>query len=410
MLLPFEPAPRDVAGDAYLGEIPSGEISDPLFFACELVERYVTDLALDIGHRLDLAPHLAEGIGVDELIDRLGLARRERAAIVWLLDRLAEKGELEVERDGGDGRDGGDRGDGESRYRAKGGLRAAELADLRAIGLELDRGIAPTLALLDAAAEAFPAVVAGRVTGEQALFSGARMQLWLDYFHNGNSIYALNNRFAAIAAANRLPDRGGLKILEVGAGAGSAAEALLDELERRGRLDRVAEYRLTEPNAFLRRRAARTLASRFPGIALVDQAFDLDLPAEAQGLSAGSFDLVLAVNVLHIARDLRAALTGLRDLLRPGGWLVAGECLRLLPGQTIAIELVFQQLRSFTEVELDGELRPGHGFLKPENWRRAFAAAGFEDFVVVPELERIRDHYERFFTGAICGRRPADPS
>ena len=79
-------------------------------------------------------------------------------------------------------------------------------------------------------------------------------------------------------------------------------------------------------------------------------------------------------------------------------------------GQTIAIELVFQQLRSFTRVELDPELRPGHGFLSPADWRRAFAAAGFDDFLVAPDLERIRDHYARFFTGAVCGRRPAAPS
>jgi hypothetical protein len=25
----------------------------------------------------------------------------------------------------------------------------------------------------------------------------------------------------------------------------------------------------------------------------------------------------------------------------------------------------------------------------------------------VPDLERIRDHYSRFFTGAICGQSPA---
>ena len=400
MLLPFEPAPRDSGADAHMGEIPLDAISDPLFVACELVERYVTDLALDVARRLELAPLLAEGIGVDELVARRGLSPGERPAIAWLLARLAEKGEIGVENGA----------DGAPRYRLRGALRGADLAELRAIGLELEPGIAPTLAVLDAAAEAFPAVASGRMTGEQALFSGARMQLWLDYFDNRNAIYALNNRFAAVAAANRLPERGPVRILEVGAGAGSAAEALLEELENRGRLGDVAEYRLTEPNAFLRRRAVRALSARFPGLALAEQAFDIDRPAEEQGLDASGFDLVLAVNVLHIARDLRAALAGLRAPLRPGGWLVAGECLRLLPGQTIAIELVFQQLRSFTRVELDADFRPAHGFLSPESWRRAFAAGGFEELAVAPDLERIRDHYERFFTGAICGRRAAERS
>ena len=33
MLRPFEPAPRDHAADAYMGEIPLDVISDPLFLA-----------------------------------------------------------------------------------------------------------------------------------------------------------------------------------------------------------------------------------------------------------------------------------------------------------------------------------------------------------------------------------------
>jgi SAM-dependent methyltransferase len=152
----------------------------------------------------------------------------------------------------------------------------------------------------------------------------------------------------------------------------------------------------------------RHLSSRFPGLALTEQAFDLDQPAAAQGLLPASFDVVLAVNVLHIARDLRAALGSVRELLVPGGWLVAGECIRLLPGQTIAIELIFQQLRSFTHVELDPELRPEHGFLTPELWRRALAATGYDGFFLVPDIERIRDHYARFFTSALCGRRPTE--
>ena len=195
------------------------------------------------------------------------------------------------------------------------------------------------------------------------------MQLWTEYFHNGNPIYAVNNRMAAIAAANRLPVESGLRILEVGAGAGSAAEALLDELRHRGRLGEIADYRLTEPNPMLRRRAIRTLAARYPGLALTDQAYDIDLAPAGQGLSEAGFHLVFAVNVLHIAQDLRASLDWLRSLLVPGGWLIGGECQRLFPQQTIPIELIFEQLSSFTQVKLDREVRSSHGFLTPEQWR-----------------------------------------
>lgn len=378
-----------------MGEVPLAVLSTRLYEAGEFVERYASDLALELAHRLRLDEAIDRGKTLPEIRRAAGFVMEEDAALSWLLRRLAEAGHLEADESAG-----------ERRYSMPGPLRTAEVALLRPLGLDLDPSLRPTLAILDAAAETLPGVLAGTATGEQALFSGARMQLWLDYFHNGNPTYALNNRLAAIAAANRLRPGPGLRILEVGAGAGSAAEALLDELAGRGRLADVAEYRLTEPNPLLRRRATRSLATRFPGLALQDQSFDVDLDPAVQGLGAESFDAVLAVNVLHIARDLRAALASVHSLLEPGGWLVVGECLRLFPGQTIAVELVFQQLRSFTRVELDPEVRPAHGFLSPEAWRGALTATGFNEIAVVPDLERIRHYYAHFFTGAICGRRP----
>ncbi len=413
MLVPFLPPPRDPAVDDLLGEIPSDLFSERLYQSCELVERYVSDWAVAIGERLGLEPELATGATARELLRARGYPAGESPALAWLLARLAAAGHLEETAAAAEA-------DGPS-YRLARALPVPELAELRALGLAIDPAIAPTLAILDAAGEAFPKVLAGALTGEQALFTSARMPLWTEYFHNANPIYALNNHIAAIAAANRLPaiaaaDRvpagGGRRILEIGAGAGSAAEALLDELQRRGRLDEIAEYRLTEPNPMLRRRASRALAARYPGLALADQAYDIDLAPAAQGLPEASFDLVFAVNVLHIARDLRASLEWLRSLLVPHGWLVGGECQRLFPGQTIPIELIFEQLASFTNVALDPEVRTSHGFLTPEQWQSAFAATGFTAVADVPDLARIREHYPRFFSGALCARRPAtdDPS
>ncbi len=402
MLVPFLPPPRPSAADDLLGEIPRHLFSDRLYETCELVERYVSDWVVAIAQQLELEPELERGTSVEEILATHHFAAEERPAVAWLLARLAEAGHL-------------DRSPASPpRFRLTRAFPTPELAELRALGLAIDPAIAPTLTILDAAGEAFPKVLTGAATGEQALFSGARMQLWLDYFHNANPIYALNNRFAAIAAANRLragteagahAGIGGLRILEVGAGAGSAAEALLDELRDRGRLEEVAEYRLTEPNPMLRRRASRTLAKRYPGLPLTDQAYDIDHPPAGQGLPEAGFDLVFAVNVLHIARNLRASLQWLGSLLAPGGWLVAGECQRLFSQQTIPIELIFEQLRSFTQVELEPGVRSAHGFLTPEQWRQALAATGFADVVSVPELVQIREHYARFFSGALCARR-----
>jgi SAM-dependent methyltransferase len=391
MRRPFDPPPRDTRVNDQLGEIPDELFDDLLYLCCELVDRYSLDHAYDLALALGVERALAGGASADAVAQRLGTAPGFRSALGWLLDRLATDGALEIEPGP------------PPRYRLARGLATGEVAELRTIGLALDPEIHRTLDLLDAAAAAWPAVASGRSTGEQELFAMGHIGLWIAYFHNANASYGISNRIAAIAAVNRLRPGGGLRLLEVGAGAGSAAEALLEELERRGRLADLERYDVTEPSPFFRRRAERELKARFRGAPLRFAAADVDLPLETQGLE-GPYDLVLGVNVLHVARDLGAALRRIRAALAPDGWLVAGECLRLFPGQAVPAELVFQLFKSFIEVETDPELRPDNGFLEPRHWRLALGRAGFVDVGVVPDLERIRLVYPRFFSGAMVGR------
>ncbi len=393
MLVPFDPGPLPRGLVAWLGEIPESTFDQQVYACCELVERYATDLALDLIHRLELEPALRLGAEVETLLAERRYESTFRPALVTLLDRLVEAGELT--------RDAGTR-----RYAAPRPLRPAELEALRDVAARLDSRLADTLALFDAAADAYPAVAQGGTTGEKELLSPGRIGLWLAYFSNRNPVYALNNRLAAIVAARRLRSGPDLRVLEVGAGAASATFALLEEIERVHALSDLARFDFTEPSPFLRRRGERELRERYPALTLRSRALDIDLPLAAQDAAPRSYDLVCGVNVLHVARDLGRTLAALRETLVPGGWLVVGECLRLFPGQTVAADLIFQIFRGFVDVELDADLRPAHGFLEPATWRRALAAAGFDAVEVVPDLDRIRDRYPRFFTGVVCGRRP----
>jgi SAM-dependent methyltransferase len=195
--------------------------------------------------------------------------------------------------------------------------------------------------------------------------------------------------------------------LEVGAGAGSGTEALLRCLEEGGFLSRIERYLVTEPNAFFRRRAQRDLTSRYPGVPLDWGTLNLDLPWRDQGVMAGEFDLVYAVNVLHVSKDLLFSLSEARSSLTNDGWLVIGECLRPYANQPIYPELMFQNLESFTNVRTHPDFRPSPGFLTADQWRRAFARAGLVRVEVAPDIEKIRDICPHFFTGAICGRKAA---
>jgi SAM-dependent methyltransferase len=390
---PFKVEPSDPRLAEYLKEYPSPVFSEKLYQSIELLERYSVELAIDLARRLNVVDHLSQWRSVDDLCGLLSFQPSFKFALQWILERLVEIDSVEA------------RTDGNTRlYHLRTTPRQPDLNSLRAAGLQIDPANAATLDLLDHAASLYPAVANGEQSGDRNLLGPQGVPLWLNYFHNDNLTYAVNNWVGAALAAERISGRRTLRILEVGAGPGSASEILLRVLDERGLLPRIERYLVTEPNAFFLRCGQRKLARQYPALPLDWGALNLDSPWDSQGIKPDEFHLVYAVNVMHISKDLVFSLNEARRALTGDGWLVIGECLRPYFNQPIYPELMFQILESFTNVRTDPELRPNPGFLTAEHWRRAFTRAGFQRAEVAPNIDRIREIYPHFFTGAICGQ------
>ena len=390
----FRVRPSDPRLAHWLKGYPSSVFSERLYQSIELMERYSIDLAIDLLRRLDVMDQLGEWRSANELCQVLSFQSGFRFALGWILERLVETGCVEA-RANGDTRS----------YQLRRAPWKPDLERLRAVGLNIDPANAASLDLLDHAASLYPAVASGEQSGDHSLFGPQGIPLWLKYFDNDNLTYAVNNWVSAILAADRLSTQPRLRILELGAGAGSASETLVRWFDQCGLLPQIERYLITEPNAFFRRRAQRELAKQYPGLALEWAALDLNLPWDAQGVASSEFNLVYAVNVLHVSKNLLFSLNQARSALTGDGWLVIGECLRPYVNQPIYPELMFQILESFTEVQTDPEIRPNPGFLTADHWRRAFTRAGFEHAEVAPDIDSIRQIYPHFFTGAICGQK-----
>jgi len=387
-------APADPRLEEWLKSYPPEVYGDRLYQSIEMMERYSIELAIDLLRQLNVLDQLDDWRSPEELCRALTFQPRFSSALRWLLERLVETECIEAQSDG----------NGERSYRLRQRPWIAELARIRARAMEIDAGNAATLDLLDHAASIYPAVARGEQTGEQGLFGPKGIGLWLSYFHNSNPTYAVNNWVGAMVAGDRLCSRPRLRILEVGAGAGSGSETLLQVFEKRGLLPGIERYLITEPNAFFRRRAQRELTSRYTNVPLEWGTLDLNLPWRDQIVPDAEFDLVYAVNVLHVSKDLLFSLAQAASVLTKEGWLILGECIRPYANQPIYPELMFQNLESFIDVRTDPEVRPRPGFLTPEQWRGAFARAGFARAEVVPHIEKLRDIYPHFFTCAISGQ------
>src|SRR6476659_6647755 len=400
----FETGLSDPRLAACLKKFPTAIFSERLYQSIELMERYSIELAIDLLGRLNLAEQLGRWRSADELCGVFGFQPRFRLPLDWILTRLVETGCVDVESDSGN-----------RSYRLQKMPWQPDLGCLRTLALNIDPRNAATLDLLDHAARLYEIVATGEKSGDQNMLGPQGVPLWLNYFNNDNLTYAVNNWVGAAAAADRLSSQPTLRVLEIGAGTGSATEILLTLFGERELLPRLERYVVTEPNAYFRRCNQRKLAAQYPNLPLQWTTVDLDLPWSKQGIAPGEFDLVYAVNVMHISKNLLFSLNEARLALAAGGWLVIGECVRPYDNQPIYPELMFQILDSFTNVQTDAEVRPNPGFLTAEQWRRAFSRAGFQHAKVSTAIDRIREIYPHFFTAAICGQNsetandPASP-
>ena len=126
------------------------------------------------------------------------------------------------------------------------------------------------------------------------------------------------------AMAHKNPN---LKVLEIGAGTGATTIPILETLSHHGEQEagssRFSQYMYTDISPSFFEKAQETFKDHLDRMAfkVLDVEFD---PAE-QGFEAGSYDLVIASNVIHATKDLNVTLTNTRRLLRPGGKLLLFE-------------------------------------------------------------------------------------
>ncbi|MDE0229293.1 MAG: polyketide synthase dehydratase domain-containing protein, partial [Spirochaetaceae bacterium] len=241
---------------------------------------------------------------------------------------------------------------------------------------------------------ALPDVLRGNADPLTLLFSSGEPSA-ADLYRKAPVARAANRMLAdAIAALLRgLPEGRRLRVIEVGAGTGSATAAVLPELPA-GRYD----YTYTDISAGF---FAEAEASFGGGEAAIEyRVLDIEHDPVAQGFDAHGYDLVIASNVLHATRYLHETLAHCRALLAPSGQLVALENLR---GQGW-LDLTFGQLDGWWRFADD--YRPHHALASPEVWRRALGDSGFTDAAVlgVPRSDAV----EQPDRGVIVAQGPAE--
>jgi amino acid adenylation domain-containing protein len=212
-----------------------------------------------------------------------------------------------------------------------------------------------------------PALLTGRADPLGLLFDSGREEETQGVYQDGDSTAELNGLIGAIvadAAQNRSAKRK-LRILEVGAGTGATTAHVLPRL-----LGVEVEYVFTDISQHFLKRARE----RFQGQAGLDyQLLDIGADPESQAAEGGSFDIVIAVNVLHATPDLARTVQNLNHYLRDGGLLIFKE----LTEPQAWVDLSFGLTPgwwSFT----DSDLRRDGPLLTAPQWLDLLSRNGFE--------------------------------
>ncbi|MEU3875304.1 SDR family NAD(P)-dependent oxidoreductase [Streptomyces sp. NPDC029704] len=168
-----------------------------------------------------------------------------------------------------------------------------------------------------------------------------------------------------------------LHILEAGAGTGGTTAAVLPVLppER-------THYLFTDASPLPFPRAQARFAAHDH---VRYRTFDLDHDPEEQDLTPGGFDLVIAANALHTAKDLTAALRRVHRLLAPGGRLLAVEL-----HDAVLVAPLFGTMESFWSFT-DRDLRPTTLMPPARRWPRLLTQCGFTDVLRADDGHPARD-------------------
>ena len=234
--------------------------------------------------------------------------------------------------------------------------------------------LGPYTHLLWVCLKAYPDILRGERSATDVLFPDSSMALVEEiYKGNANADY-FNHivvQFVRWYVEDRLPklsptDK--INMIEVGAGTGGTSALILDAIHAYG--DRV-HYAYTDVSQSFINHGKKRFGSRYSFMDF--KKLDVETDVASQGFTPGSFDLILAANVIHATRNIQHTLRTIKPLLKTNGCLILNEATAVVDFTT----LTFGLLEGWWLFEDEDVRIPGSPLVAPRMWRHVLAAEGF---------------------------------
>lgn len=232
------------------------------------------------------------------------------------------------------------------------------------------------ISLMRLCGESLPGLLRGETSAASVLFGAEGSSLIARFYREvpGSLFYGQLLAETVARLVDKHDSARPVRILEVGGGTGGSTAHLLTALPK----ERY-EYVFTDVSPRFITEAAREFGAT-AGFQV--KLFDAESDPAPQGFALGSFDVVIAANVVHGTRELKRTLANLRMLLAPRGDLVLLELTR----RRRWIDIILGITDGWWKFR-DNDLRTDHPLLSRQQWMSLLRSNGFDQVQTVADDE-----------------------
>ncbi|WP_299608349.1 SDR family NAD(P)-dependent oxidoreductase [uncultured Aquimarina sp.] len=243
-------------------------------------------------------------------------------------------------------------------------------------------GYKPHKRLVDQCITYFDKVLRGEIAATDIVFPNGSSEYVSEVYKDNNQADYFNNLIAdsivktVSERIKKIKKGEKINILEVGAGTGGTSQVVFDRLQPYAQF---LNYVYTDISKSFLLQAESNFQHKAPYMSTA--IFDIEKPASSQNIPLGSFDIVIAANVVHATKNIKNTLHNIKAVLKKHGLLFLNE----LKGNELFTTLTFGLLDGWWLFE-DEEIREkGSPGLSPDNWLFVLESIGFMDTSIYPE-------------------------
>ncbi|MEU5417941.1 SDR family NAD(P)-dependent oxidoreductase [Streptomyces sp. NPDC020667] len=245
-----------------------------------------------------------------------------------------------------------------------------------------DEAKRPQAVLVDTTLRALTDILTGRRPATDVMFPNASLELVEGVYKNNPVADYFNDVLADTLVAyleRRLAEdpSARLRILEIGAGTGGTSAVVFRRLRPWAR--HIEKYSYTDISKAFLLHAQREYGPIAPY--LDPQLFNAEKPLAGQPVAPGTYDVVIATNVLHATRNIRNTLRNAKAAARANALLLLNE----LSDNILFSHLTFGLLEGWWLYDDPAPRIAGSPGLVPESWRRVLGEVGFRSAFVAAE-------------------------